>query len=155
MDYNVVINLMKEMNNTNLTKLEIEEEGLRICLEKSNIPQAMVSIPVSNTVPSLQTDTVIQQEQTAGTQARESKLTEELGKRILSPMVGTYYSQPAPDKPPFVKAGDKVKKGQTLCIIEAMKLMNEIECEEDGEIVEVLVNNEDMVEYNQPMFILR
>ena len=71
---------------------------------------------------------------------------------ILSPMPGTYYSSPSPDDPPFITAGDKVKKGQVLCIIEAMKIMNEIESEFDGVISEVKVKNGDPVEYNQKLF---
>jgi acetyl-CoA carboxylase biotin carboxyl carrier protein len=70
-------------------------------------------------------------------------------------MVGTFYAQSSPDKPPFVKVGDKVKKGQTICIIEAMKLMNEIESEHDGEVVKILINNEDMVEFGQTMFLIK
>jgi len=71
---------------------------------------------------------------------------------ILSPMPGTYYSSPSPDDPPFITAGDKVKKGQVLCIIEAMKIMNEIESEFDGVVSEVKVKNGDPVEYNQKLF---
>ena len=71
---------------------------------------------------------------------------------ILSPMPGTYYSSPSPDDPPFIIKGDKVKKGQVLCIIEAMKIMNEIESEFDGVISEVKVKNGDPVEYNQKLF---
>ena len=82
-------------------------------------------------------------------------MEEEPGNRVLSPMVGTFYAAPSPEKPPFVKVGDKVKKGQTLCIIEAMKLMNEIESDYDGEVVKILVNNEQMVEFGQPLFIIR
>jgi len=74
---------------------------------------------------------------------------------LKSPMVGTFYTSSAPGKDPYVKVGDKVKKGDTLCIIEAMKLMNEIESEFDGEIVEVLVENEQMVEYGQPLFKIK
>tara|TARA_Y100000589_G_scaffold297000_1_gene304488 strand:- start:632 stop:1102 length:471 start_codon:yes stop_codon:yes gene_type:complete len=71
---------------------------------------------------------------------------------ILSPMPGTYYSSPSPDDPPFIIKGDKVKKGQVLCIIEAMKIMNEIESEFDGVVSEVKVKNGDPVEYNQKLF---
>mgnify|MGYP002785099782 CR=1 FL=1 len=70
---------------------------------------------------------------------------------ILSPMVGTFYRAPAPDEPPFVDVGDRIRTGQTVCIIEAMKLMNEIEAETAGEIVEILVQNGEPVEYNQPL----
>lgn len=74
---------------------------------------------------------------------------------VNSPIVGTYYSAAGPDCDDFVKVGDHVKKGQVLCIIEAMKLMNEIECEYDGEITSILVTNESMVEYNQPLFEIK
>ena len=74
--------------------------------------------------------------------------------KILSPMPGVFYSAQSPDKPPFVKKGDQVKKGQVLCIIESMKIMNEIECEQDGVIKQVLVKNSDPVEFNQPLFII-
>ncbi|MGV0024183.1 acetyl-CoA carboxylase biotin carboxyl carrier protein [Phormidesmis priestleyi] len=70
---------------------------------------------------------------------------------ILSPMVGTFYRSPVPDEPPFVEAGDRIRSGQTVCIIEAMKLMNEIEAEVSGEIVEILVQNASSVEYGQPL----
>ena len=71
---------------------------------------------------------------------------------ITSPIVGTFYSAPAPDAPTFVKVGDQVKNGQTVCILEAMKLMNEIESEVDGVIAEVLVKNGEMVDYGKPLF---
>ena len=76
------------------------------------------------------------------------------GNEMKSPLVGTFYNAPSPDAEPFVKVGDRVKKGQTLGIIEAMKLMNEIECEYDGVIKEILVDNMDMVEYGQTLFII-
>lgn len=156
MDYKEIINLMKEMNHTDLTKLEIEEEGIRICLEKgsnvpvmthTNMPQVNVNAPAPSTLS--QSPVMI-------TNDTAAKLQEEIsGKKILSPMVGTFYTQPSPEKPPFVKIGDKVKKGQTICIIEAMKLMNEIESEYDGEVIKVLMDNEEMVEFGQPMFVIQ
>ena len=75
-------------------------------------------------------------------------------KEIKSPMIGTFYHSPNPDSQPFVKVGDKVKQGQTVCIIEAMKLFNEIESEISGTIVEVLVDNSSPVEYDQPLFLV-
>lgn len=74
---------------------------------------------------------------------------------VTCPLVGTFYSSPAPDEEDFVKVGDTVKKGQTIGIVEAMKLMNEIECEYDGVVDAILVNNEDVVEYGQPLFRIR
>ena len=77
------------------------------------------------------------------------------GEDQLSPMPGTFYSSPTPEDEPFVSKGDVVKKGQVLCIIEAMKIMNEIESEFDGTIMRVNVNNGDPVEYNQPLFVIK
>jgi acetyl-CoA carboxylase biotin carboxyl carrier protein len=77
------------------------------------------------------------------------------GNKVESPLVGTFYSASSPDAEPFVKKGDTVKKGQVLGIVEAMKLMNEIECEFDGVVADILVNNGDMVEYGQPLFIIK
>jgi acetyl-CoA carboxylase biotin carboxyl carrier protein len=85
---------------------------------------------------------------------QEVKNTENLHK-ITSPMVGTFYAAPSPDAPPYVKVGDKVKTDTIVCIIEAMKLFNEIEAEVNGEIVEVLVENGQLVEYGQPLFLVK
>ena len=73
---------------------------------------------------------------------------------MKSPLVGTFYAAPSPEQPPYVKVGDSVTKGQVIGIIEAMKLMNEIESEKDGVIKEILVNNADVVEYDQPLFVI-
>ena len=76
------------------------------------------------------------------------------GQEICSPMVGTFYRSPSPDSAPFVQVGDEVEPGQTLCIIEAMKLMNEIEAEQRGRIAKVLAENGQPVEFGQPLFLL-
>jgi acetyl-CoA carboxylase biotin carboxyl carrier protein len=161
-DYKVILNLMKEMNNTDLTKLEIEEEGIRICLEKAApvVTMAQPSMPQYNVAAPVMTAQIQPQITTpvpSGTNTNDTaeKTEEFTGKKLVSPMVGTFYSQSSPEKPPFVKVGDKVKKGQTICIIEAMKLMNEIESEYDGEIVKVLMKNEEMVEFGQPLFLIK
>jgi acetyl-CoA carboxylase biotin carboxyl carrier protein len=178
-DYKVILNLMKEMNNNGLTKLEIEEEGIKIRMEKAApvvnaaqpafpqtafapgyIPAAafqQVQPPVipgpQTTAPGVQTAVFVN---SGSAEDGVDKQTEDIGcRKLVSPMVGTFYSASAPDKPPFVKIGDKVKKGQTICIIEAMKLMNEIESEHDGEIVKILINNEEMVEFGQPLFLIK
>jgi acetyl-CoA carboxylase biotin carboxyl carrier protein len=166
MNYEEIVKLMKEMDNTALTKLEIEEEGFRICIEKAayGTQPPQIAYPNPAYVPSFNQELIVQPHSSVvqgdnnvtGAISGNDKNDDEAGcKKLLSPMVGTFYAAPAPDKPPFVKPGDKVKKGQTVCIIEAMKLMNEIESEYDGEIVKILVNNEDMVEYGQPLFLIR
>lgn len=86
---------------------------------------------------------------------KEEKIEDKNLKEIVAPIVGTFYSSSGPDKEPFVSVGSKVKKGDTLCILEAMKLMNEIQSDVDGEVVEVLVENAQMVEYGQPMFKIK
>lgn len=177
MDYKAIINLMKEMNRTELTKLEIEEEGFKICMEKvaevvtvaqSQDPsftpgfsaQPAGMMPMQSYLPPQPVQNgpfnqMLEQEvkTSVGEAVQQSEKTNY--KKIVSPMVGTYYASPSPDKPVFAKVGDKVKKGQTVCIIEAMKLMNEIESEVDGEIVKILVNNEEMVEFGQPLFLVK
>lgn len=178
MDYKAIINLMKEMNQTDLTKLEVESEGIRICIEKGSNQEAVVTqsapqyISMQHQLPTMlapynaadaiigraSSETVLNLAAPAPVQTPvdASGAAEVTGtKKLVSPMVGTFYAQASPDKPAFVKVGDKVKKGQTICIIEAMKLMNEIESEYDGEIVEVLIKNEEMVEFGQPLFLIK
>ena len=93
---------------------------------------------------------------TEGTAAAQSQAAEAVGEKggnlVKSPLVGTFYAAPSEDAEPFIKVGDTVKKGQTLAIVEAMKLMNEIESEFDGVVTEILVENEENVEYGQPLF---
>ncbi|MDF2542818.1 MAG: hypothetical protein K0S47_2536 [Herbinix sp.] len=159
MDFKAIQSLMKEMNQTELTVVEIEAEGIRIRMEKGgNIPMTVMQplqIPAANISAPVVTAPQASPQATIVEESPVKKPEEVIGNKVLSPMVGTFYAKASPDKPPFVKVGDKVKKGQTLCIIEAMKLMNEIESEYDGEVAEVLLQNEDMVEYGQPLFIIK
>lgn len=152
MELSFIEKLIKDMSSSNLTVLEIEKDEFKIRLEKAN-GQAIITkkdIQTSNELPkekeNKNIDKVIEE--------KVIKKSEIEGETIKSPMVGTFYSAKSPEHPPFVSVGDKVKKGQVLCILEAMKLMNEIECDIDGEIVDILVENEDMVEYDQPLFII-
>ena len=103
--------------------------------------------PVLQSVP----QSAVQNNAGAGASSSEEPLT---GNIVKSPLVGTYYAASSPDSAPFVKVGDKVTKGQVLGIVEAMKLMNEIESEFDGTVKEILVENEQMVEFGQPMFVI-
>lgn len=155
MDYNIIEKLMKQMSESNLTKLELEEAGFRICLEKNlelgavqnnmsatQIPNEKVHIMDNSYVETVVPETV-------QTLEEDSKMA-----YVKSPIVGTFYTSSSPEKPPFVKVGDTVEKGQVLCIIESMKLMNEIESDVSGEVAEILVSNEDMVEFGQKMFAI-
>lgn len=158
MEYKKILELIHEMNKTDLTKIEIEQEGFRICLEKNsgNIATMQQVIPEYTTGHNNTSENRTTTDNSLDKVAPEEFQLEEIqGERVISPMVGTFYVSSAPEKPPYVKVGDKVKKGQTLCIIEAMKLMNEIESDFDGEVVKILASNEAMVEFGQPLFIIR
>ena len=149
MEYDKIKQLMEDMGKANIEELEIEfPEGMKISMKKNVavVPAQQVVAQQSTNIP------VVQSIQT--TQPVQEEPKEEY-KEIKSPMVGTFYSKPSPDKEAFVKVGDKVKKGQVVCIIEAMKLMNEIECEFDGEIAEILVKDGEMVEYGKPLFKIK
>lgn len=149
MEYDKIKQLMEDMGKSNIEELEIEfPEGMKISMKKNVavVPAQQVVAQQSTNIP------VVQSIQT--TQPIQEEPKEEY-KEIKSPMVGTFYSKPSPDKEEFVKVGDKVKKGQVVCIIEAMKLMNEIECEFDGEIAEILVKDGEMVEYGKPLFKIK
>lgn len=136
--------MIQLMNENGLTEFQMEKEGLKICLKKS---------------PSGGFDTQIYEPRYSGPAPRavESAPTPPKAeispaKIIKSPMVGTFYAAPAPDAPPFVQPGQQVEVGQVICVIEAMKLMNEIKAEVRGKIAEVLVNNGDPVEFSQALF---
>ena len=149
MEYDKIKQLMEDMGKSNIEELEIEfPEGMKISMKKNVavVPAQQVVAQQSTNIP------VVQSIQT--TQPVQEEPKEEY-KEIKSPMVGTFYSKPSPDKEAFVKVGDKVKKGQVVCIIEAMKLMNEIEAEFDGEVVEVCLNDGDSVEYGKTLFKLK
>ena len=156
MDYKDIKKLMDDMGNSKLDSLEIEfPEGIKIKMKKNmtkeviipDLRESVIEASAPMTVPAVKPKT----ENSVVKVEKE----EENYKIIKSPMVGTFYASSAPDKEPFVKVGDKVHKGQVVCIVEAMKLMNEIESEFDGEIVEICVNNEDVVEYGTPLFKIK
>ncbi len=153
MNYEDIKKLMDDMGNSKINSLDIEfPDGIKISMKKSenniNAGENLISLS-SNQAPQVNVNaqTNINNENV--------KKEEENYKIVKSPMVGTFYESSSPKANPFVKVGDKVKKGDVLCIIEAMKLMNEIESEYDGEIVEVCVKNEEMVEFGKPLFKIK
>jgi acetyl-CoA carboxylase biotin carboxyl carrier protein len=125
-----------------LTEVEVEREGVRVRLRRE--PAALAAPPAA-AAPAAAAVSVA----SVAPAASEANLL-----TIEAPMVGTLYRAPSPDAPPFVRDGDRVKKGQVVCIIEAMKLMNEIESKVAGRVVKVLVENAQAVEYGQPLFLL-
>ncbi len=152
MEYQEIKKLMDDMGNSKLTELEIEfPDGIKISMKKEDGKK--LAAPVPAVIPQAQPPMNIIQAQ-APLEVK-NEVTKPEGNIVKSPMVGTFYSKSSPTADPFVKIGSKVKKGDTLCIIEAMKLMNEIESEFDGEIVDILVNDDEMVEYGQSLFIIK
>jgi acetyl-CoA carboxylase biotin carboxyl carrier protein len=162
MDYKNIQELIKTVSESSLTSFEIENDGIKIKMEKKEQQVIVQGTPEVSVKQELQT-----RENIATNEVYVEKLENNIARTIenaakiipeenyfvvKSPIVGTMYSAPSSELKNFVKVGSKVKVGDTLCILEAMKLMNEIESEVAGEIVEVLVSNEDMVEYGQPLF---
>ncbi len=154
MDLTKIKKYIDLLHENNLEELEVSDGDFKIKLKAASNPSSgiqVVSQVPSLTVPgpgaSIQTTKDLPIQGASKQQVSPDKL-------VKSPFVGTFYEAPSPDVEPFVKVGQKVKKGDTLCIVEAMKLMNEIEAEKDGVIKEILVNNSEPVEFDQALFIL-
>ena len=146
MNYDEIKKLMDDMGNSKLSEIEIEfPDGIKISMKKDD------GLKLSSPVPMVQEVNIPAVKENADLVPVEKAE----GNVVKAPMVGTFYSKSSPTSEPFVKVGSKVKKGDTLCIIEAMKLMNEIESEFDGEVVEILVKDEEMVEYGIPLFVIK
>lgn len=157
MEFENLIKLIETVSASELTGFQYEEKGMKIKLSKEVTGAAPIVNVTDTKVQSVQSTAAIQTQETQSVSVTETVNTslQPEGKLILSPLVGTFYAAPAEDADAFVAVGDTVKKGQTLAIVEAMKLMNEIESEFDGVVEEVLVENGQPVEYNQPLFRLK
>ena len=158
MDYKDIKKLFDDMGSSNLDSLEIEfPEGIKISMTKNTQKEVIITSQQPSVIEGSAPMTVptIREDKGKSLVNVENQPKEENYKIVKSPMVGTFYASSAPDKEPYVKVGDKVHKGQVLCIVEAMKLMNEIESEFDGEIVEICAKNEDIVEYGKPLFKIK
>lgn len=158
MDLNYLKKLIKMLDSSNLAEMEIVEEGTKIRLSKpkSNVISGFQSFPAIPAAQIQNSDNVLKE---AGSGVKDSGQKTEVQKpeniyEVKSPMVGTFYTSPSPDADPYVKIGSIVRPGSVLCIIEAMKLMNEIESEVSGKIVQILVENAQAVEYNQTLFLI-
>ena len=142
------------LENSNVNEIEVNFWGRKYRVSKqANVVVQDGSIPIEKSPRSVNEDQNISLNESETPESNTSDSDE--GEELLSPMPGTFYSAPTPEDPSFVNVGDEVKKGQTLCIIEAMKIMNEIESEYDGTITDIKVNNGDPVEYNQTLFIIK
>ncbi len=146
MEYEKIKQLMEDMGNSKLTAIDIDfPDGTKISMKKEEKQVVVENVPAKEIVK-IETNEI-----------KETKIEEKVqeGNIVKSPMVGTFYGKPSPNSEAYVTVGQKVKKGDVLCIIEAMKLMNEIESEFDGEVVEILVKDEETVEYGKPLFVIK
>ena len=150
MDFKDIKELIRVFDKSELNKLKVKEGEFEISMQRgfeSGVTTVTTSAPVAQ-VATASAAPVAVSAPVADTVVRAA------GETINSPMVGTYYSSPSPESPSFVKVGGTVKKGQTLCILEAMKIMNEVEAEFDCKIVEILVTDGNPVEYDMPIFVV-
>ena len=149
MNYEDIKKLIDDMGNSKIDELNIEfPDGIKISMKKDKAP-------VMPRVPEEPIQYIPVPEKKAEKIEEQKNNEVEKYKVVKSPMVGTFYSKSSPDTKPYVEVGSKVKKGDILCIVEAMKLMNEIESEFDGEVVEVCVSDGDMVDYGKPLFKIK
>jgi len=140
--------LIEMLKDTDITDVQIEKEGIKVRLKREKF-LGHFEMP-SLAAPSAPSRQIAEQPAAEGQQKEETQRLV----TITAPLVGTFYRSPSPDAPHFVEAGDQVSKGQVICIIEAMKLMNEIESDTDGVVVRILVDNAHPVEYGEPIFLI-
>ena len=163
MDLSYLRKLIKILDQSNMTEMEIEEEGIKLRLAKSvnnrhesHTGHGMPYYQMPAPMPQHQLPTEQPHSETREAPKTEEKKAEPAVSyhEVKSPIVGTFYRAPAPDADPYVEVGQEVESGTVLCIIEAMKLMNEIECDTKGKIVKIMVENAQPVEYNQTLFLI-
>ena len=153
---------IKNISKTDLYKIKIKTDDIEMSIQLK--PDVATEAPVIIERPQQQSivkevqqpvQNVVDEQAATQTQKAETKNDTSNLLKIKAPIVGTFYRKPAPDKPAFVEVGQKIKKGDTVCIIEAMKLFNEIDSDFDGEIVEILVRDSTPVEFDQPLFLVK
>ncbi len=150
MEYEKIKQLMEDMGNSKLTAIDIDfPDGTKISMKK----EEKQVITVAENIPMENVSTIEIKNVETSEEKQEEKVEE--GNIVKSPMVGTFYLKPSPNSDSYVQVGQRVKKGDVLCIVEAMKLMNEIESEWDGEIKEILVKDGEPVEYGKPLFVIK
>ncbi|MFJ8352482.1 acetyl-CoA carboxylase biotin carboxyl carrier protein [Bacillus paramycoides] len=152
--------LIKLIDSSNIDEFEYKKDGTTIKMKKRGNEVVTMQTPVTQQVVQpvapVEVETAVAAAQVEVPKQEEKKAVQnENLHKITSPMVGTFYSSSSPDTPPYVSVGDKVSKDSIVCIVEAMKLFNEIDADVEGEIVEILVNNGQLVEYGQPLFLVK
>ena len=160
MDFKQIQELIKMINKSNIGEVSIEEKGFKLTIKQKEEPvQQVIAAPLQTAPVAMATMPVQAAAQPSAANAAEktAKAAEAPAGNtvtIKSPMIGTFYRSPSPDKPSFANVGDEIEPGKVVCIIEAMKLFNEIESEVKGRIVKVLVEDASPVEYDQPLFLV-
>ena len=157
MDLKEIQSLVKLVSGSKVDHLEIDKKDFSIKIKKNSGKTEVVSVaqaPVAQSVAASAPAAPAPAAPAASAPAEKPAEEAISGTEIKSPMIGTFYRSPTPDKPYFVEVGDEVRVGQTICIVEAMKLFNEIESEVAGRIVKVCVDDASPVEYDQPLFII-
>jgi acetyl-CoA carboxylase biotin carboxyl carrier protein len=159
MDFKQIQELIKMINKSNIGEVSIEEKGFKLTIKQKEEPvQQLIAAPMqAQPVATLAAPAAAAQPASVAAPEKSSKAAEAPAGNtvtIKSPMIGTFYRSPSPDKPSFINVGDEIDPGKVVCIIEAMKLFNEIESEVKGRIVKVLVEDASPVEYDQPLFLV-
>jgi len=162
MDFKQIQELIKMINKSNIGEVSVEEKGFKLTIKQKEEPvqhviAAQAQPQAISTMATLQTPAIQQAATPVAAPEKPAKAAEAPAGNtvtIKSPMIGTFYRSPSPDKPVFVNVGDDIEPGKVVCIIEAMKLFNEIESEVKGKIVKVLVEDASPVEYDQPLFLV-
>jgi len=149
-DYKEIIKLIDLLEDRDLSNFELEIEGFKIKISRSDHKTSLPSLPSNSSI----TPEELPNEKTSLSESKLKKSQNSLH-YITSPMVGTFYRAPDPSSPPFAEVGETIKKNQTLCIIEAMKLMNEVECDIDGVLEEIFIKNGSPIEYGQKLFAIK
>ena len=157
MDFKQIQDLIKSINKSNISELTIEQKDFKITIRQKEDKVVTVAAPAAPVMQAFQAAPVAAAPAPALAPAAEKPAAPAKDENLLtikSPMIGTFYRRPSPDKPLFVEVGDDVQVGSVVCIIEAMKLFNEIESEVSGKIVKILVEDATPVEYDQPLFLV-
>jgi acetyl-CoA carboxylase biotin carboxyl carrier protein len=161
MDYKQIQELIKLINKSNIGELSIEEKDFKISIKQkeekfhqADIPHIPAQMPVYVQPPVHTLPQTSAAPAAAPTASEPAAAKADNSITIKSPMIGTFYRRPSPDKPNFVEIGDEIAPGEVVCIIEAMKLFNEIESEISGKVVKILVEDSSPVEYDQPLFLV-